>query len=308
MAELFEDASEIGTRARKSIPEARDRWQSRLLAPILAAAILAFIAFGLLATGEQGGRYKIAGVSLALAAVVALMRSATVGGALSGAIACFCMTWWTRDLQSPLGHSALAPLIALSAFIFASTRAGRQQKQLRSLEERRGGRTSAQVLANLGVAALVVTPLGAYASALVGLHLPVAPLLLSAACLAALAEATADTVSSEIGQAFGNRTYMLTSLRRVHRGTDGGVSLPGTAAGVAGALFVVLIGSWSLRLDGRIGALVLLATVIGFAADSLLGATLERRGWIGNDVVNLSSTAAAALSLFLLARVTSAFQ
>jgi uncharacterized membrane protein len=41
--------------------------------------------------------------------------------------------------------------------------------------------------------------------------------------------------------------------------------------------------------------------VFGLFFDSLLGATLERRGWLNNDAVNFLSTAsAAALALLLL--------
>lgn len=44
------------------------------------------------------------------------------------------------------------------------------------------------------------------------------------------------------------------------------------------------------------------AGVFGLFFDSLLGATLERRGWINNDTVNFLSTASAAgFALGLLA-------
>ena len=67
-------------------------------------------------------------------------------------------------------------------------------------------------------------------------------------CLAALVEATADTVSSEIGQAFGGRPVMITDLRRVEPGTDGAVTLLGSLAGIAGGAFVAVVGMWALRL------------------------------------------------------------
>jgi uncharacterized membrane protein len=42
--------------------------------------------------------------------------------------------------------------------------------------------------------------------------------------------------------------------------------------------------------------------VFGLLFDSLLGATLERRGWLNNDAVNFLSTAgAASFALGLLA-------
>ena len=289
----------------KTIPETRDRWQSRLLAWLVTSALAVSSAFGLLATGDLGGRYQVAGVSVAFAAMAAALRSATIAGAISGALVCFSLTWWTRDLESPLLHSALPPLFALFLLTFAATRAGRKQKQLRGLAQQKAGRSSAQVLANLGAAALVVTPLGAYVGAVAGLKLPVSAIVLASAALAALAEATADTVSSEIGQAFGRRTYLLTTLRRVHRGTDGGVSLLGTAGGLVAAVAVVLVGGWSLRLPGYMEAIALAAALLGFVADSLFGATIERKGWIGNDLVNFISTIIAAFSTLVLAHLLS---
>ena len=44
-----------------------------------------------------------------------------------------------------------------------------------------------------------------------------------------------DTVSSEVGKAYGQTTYLVTTFQRVPRGTEGAVSLEGTAAGVAAA-------------------------------------------------------------------------
>ena len=307
MAEPSEQPAAKRPRKPHAIPEARDRLQSRSITSVVTFAIVASIVFGALATGDLGGRYKVAGVSLLFAAIAGGMHSATLGGAIVGALTCFCMTWWTRDLESPLLASALPPLLLLFLLTFAATRGGRKQKLARGLAEPTGGRRAAQVAANLGVAALVVTPLGAYVAALTGFALPVDARILSTACLAALAEATADTVSSEIGQAFGRRTYLLTTLRRVHRGTDGGVSLRGTLAGIVAATLVVLVGAWSLHLTAPLQFVALLAGLLGLFADSLLGATFERRGWIGNDLVNLSSTAIAALLALLLARLTSVF-
>jgi uncharacterized protein (TIGR00297 family) len=128
-----------------------------------------------------------------------------------------------------------------------------------------------------------------------------APANLFAVGLAALAEAAADTVSSEIGQVLGGRPRMITTLRPADPGTDGAVSLLGTLAGVAAAVLVALAGTLALG-GGRTMFLVSCAGgVFGLFFDSLLGATLERRGWLNNDAVNfLSSASAAAFALGLL--------
>jgi uncharacterized protein (TIGR00297 family) len=112
--------------------------------------------------------------------------------------------------------------------------------------------------------------------------------------LAALVEATADTVSSEIGRAFGGRPVMVTTMRRVEAGADGAVTLLGSGAGIAGGAAVAVAGGWAMHLHAAAAMIALVAGVSGLFFDSLVGATLERRGWIGNNLVNFASTAFAA--------------
>ena len=155
------------------------------------------------------------------------------------------------------------------------------------MAEGRRGRRASQVAANLGFAGMVA------AGFLVGRGLEVA-------FLAALVEATGDTVSSEIGQVVDSRVFLLTSWRRVEAGTDGGVSLWGTAAGVLAGLVVAGIGVWSLQLTVNEGLAALAGGVAGVFFDSFLGATVERKGILGNDLVNFLSTVFAGLLGFLL--------
>jgi uncharacterized protein (TIGR00297 family) len=120
------------------------------------------------------------------------------------------------------------------------------------------------------------------------------PLLLLAAS-AAMAEAAADTVSSELGQAFSRRALLITSLQTVPPGTDGGVSIRGTASGVlaAGVMSAVCVAAGMIPV--RWASVAVLAGVCGMLVDSLLGASLERGGRLSNDSVNFASTVAAAM-------------
>src|SRR5204863_7334565 len=97
---------------------------------------------------------------------------------------------------------------------------------------KRGGRTASQVLANLAVGAVcaVAFALNGHAIFLLG-------------CVSALAEAAADTVSSEYGQAVSHNPRLITTWNIVPPGTDGAVRLPGTFAGMIAATIVSLIAA-----------------------------------------------------------------
>ncbi len=69
---------------------------------------------------------------------------------------------------------------------------------------------------------------------------PTTRLLGLIACLAAMASALGDIVSTELGQAYGRRTYKLITLERVKSGTRGGVSMEGSIlGGVAVLVFAI---------------------------------------------------------------------
>jgi uncharacterized protein (TIGR00297 family) len=224
-----------------------------------------------------------AAITLAFAAFGRLVRGVTTSGAVAGAIVCFA-------LLMGAGWAGFGALCAVFALTWAATRFGYARKLRLGTAEPRGGRTASQVIANLGVSAVCAV---AYS-----LHQDPRILL---ALGAALAEAAADTVSSEVGQAIGERPRLLTTWDEVSPGTDGAITLAGTAAGLLGALLVSSAYVWSASLGWREGLICASAGLMGTFADSLLGATAERRGMIGNNTVNLCSTLVAAVLGFLLA-------
>jgi len=118
---------------------------------------------------------------------------------------------------------------------------------------------------------------------------------------AALAEAAADTMSSEIGQAFGGTPRLVTNWSKVAAGTNGAITLAGTLAGVAGAVTVGLVSVLIGLFAWRVLPICAGAGIAGMVADSLLGATVERPGLLGNNGVNFISTLmSAALAIILL--------
>jgi uncharacterized protein (TIGR00297 family) len=284
---------------RKAIPEGRDRWQSRVLVwvmvPVLCVLVARVIRFG--AMNDASWEFfliRALAISLVFGLTAYALKAATPAAAVCGSMICLLLTIYTGIvIESPL-HSALTPLIALFLLTFMATKAGRKRKIQRGLAESRKGKTAAQVIANLGVAALFSSPIGNWASQSAKGPSLDSYWVLCIVILSALAEATADTVSSEIGQAYGGRPFLLTTFRTVEPGTDGAISLVGTAAGIFAAAIVAGIGAWSMHLHRDQFCFAFAAGVAGLFFDSLLGATVERKGWIGNDLVNFFSTAFAA--------------
>ena len=244
------------------------------------------------------------GLSLLLGLVVFHLRAATPGAAFTGAAITANLMFSTASPPYQPWRTALMPVVLVFLLTWIGTRLGRERKERLGTAERRQGRSAAQVAANLGVAALVSSDLTQSWLADTGWFSQAgqAPMLLFAAGLAALAEAAADTVSSEVGQVLGGRPRMITTLRRVEPGTDGAISLAGTLAGVAAAVLVAVAGSLALGGGAAMFWIGCAGGVFGLFFDSLLGATLERRAWLNNDAVNFLSTAsAAAFALGLLA-------
>jgi len=159
------------------------------------------------------------------------------------------------------------------------------KRRLGLAEANKGRRTTGQVLANAGVAAALGLVAWRYPAAA-----PLARLMLAGS----LGAATADTLSSELGNVYGRRYYNILTFRPDTRGENGVVSLEGTLLGLAGnavvTSFYCLCFGWSAAFGW-----LLLAGTAGNLLDSVLGATLERRGVLGNDAVNTLNTLAGAL-------------
>ncbi|MBZ5704055.1 MAG: DUF92 domain-containing protein [Acidobacteriia bacterium] len=215
-------------------------------------------------------------VTAAFTVLARWVRGVSRTGAVAGAVVCFL-------LYLGAGPGAFLALVSVFALTWITTHLGYQQKQKLGTAEKREGRTASQVLANLGVAAACA---GVYA-------VSARPVFLLAIA-AALAEAAADTVSSELGQATSEKARLITTWEEVPAGTDGGISLTGTLCGIAAAAIVSAVCTLSGLVPWRWFAVALTAGVVGMLADSFLGAWLERRHVLNNDAVNFLSTLAAA--------------
>lgn len=241
------------------------------------------------------------GLSAILGFATYTLRAATLGAALTGAAINASLMYSTSTYQYEFWRTAVIPVLAVFLLAFTATRTGRIKKERLGTAERRLGRSAAQVAANLGLAALVKNRL---LEGWAGAHgwTTRAGGTLFVLALAALAEAAADTVSSELGQVIGGRPRMITTLRTVEPGRDGAISVAGTAAGVMAAVVVAAVGALAVSGGPRMFWVAIIGAVAGLVFDSLLGATLEQRGMLNNDAVNFLSTLCAALVAWPLAR------
>ncbi|MEB3199594.1 MAG: TIGR00297 family protein [Synechococcaceae cyanobacterium] len=197
----------------------------------------------------------------------------------------------------PRGWLAVVAYLAAGSLV---TRLGWRRKQEAGVAEARGGRRGP---ANVWGSALVGCGLGLLASVSPPGWQPVLLLGFAASFSAKLA----DTFGSEIGKRWGRTTLLITTLRPVPPGTEGAVSLEGTAASLlGGALMAAMMlglgllqgwGSWLL-----VTGVALLATLL----ESLIGATLQQRlPWLSNELVNGLQTAIAAVLAVALALASS---
>jgi uncharacterized protein (TIGR00297 family) len=234
-----------------------------------------FLAYG---WASSPARLAIAAaVTVGFALLARLLRGVNRSGMFAGGAACFL-------LYAGAGPSAFAALVALFLLTWAATRLGYRRKQELGIAERGDGRNAWQVLANLAVAAIAAVVFGATGNR-----------GWLAVAAAGLAEAATDTVASEVGQCRSQTALLITTWKPVPAGTDGAITMAGTIAGTVAGLMIAAVAALAGMLPHAQVWIPVVAGFIGMLVDSILGATLQRRGWINNEAVNLFGTLAAGM-------------
>lgn len=116
------------------------------------------------------------------------------------------------------------------------------------------------------------------------------------AYMGTVATATGDTLASEIGTTAKGKPRMITTLKLSEPGADGAVSSLGELAAIFGSAIIGVLG-YALGISSDFLLSVLITTAGGFFGtniDSLLGATLQKRGLLSNSGVNFAATFAGA--------------
>jgi uncharacterized protein (TIGR00297 family) len=277
----------------ESLPTTLD---DNLTVPLTAALVLPLLdmaAPALLLTRVDLGERLLWGLAInaAIALLAFVVHSIDALGALSAIVIGTAIT-------VGLGLPGLAVMVAFFVIGTAATKIGYRVKAARGIAQEKGGaRGWRNAWANGGVPALLAL--------LAGLHeAPETRLLLTLAYAAAVATAAADTCSSEVGKAYGRRTFLITTLRPVPPGTEGAVSLEGTLGGMLGGFIVAAVGASLGLFSWPVAGLVGLAGLLGSLAESVVGTVAEREGWMGNDALNALNTAMGAGLAVLLVHIT----
>jgi uncharacterized protein (TIGR00297 family) len=258
----------------------------------IAIALLARADFTIFFGDPGVGRRAAVGlaVNVAIAALAYLARSIDRAGAISAVVIGTVIT-------AGLGLRGLAVMIAFFVVGSAVTKLGYRLKAQRGIAQEKGGaRGWRNAWANGAVPAALAL--------LAGFAPPDERALFALAYAAAVATAAADTCSSEVGKAYGRRTFLITTFEPVPPGTEGAVSLEGTVGGLIGALVVAGVGTAAGLYGPGAAVMVAIAGLLGSLAESLLGTVAERRGWLDNDLLNAVNTAIGAALVMLMARVT----
>ena len=205
--------------------------------------------------GELGGtRLLVAiGVNAAAAALMGGLRVVSGSGAVAGGIAGFLVLLFG-------GWPAYGLLWSFFLLGTLATKLGYRRKKAAGVAQADSGRRgAAHVAANCLVPASLL---------LLGVR--------SVGYVGAFAAALADTLGTEIGTLFGRRPFSPLTLRPMEPGTPGAISVPGTAASLAGAVVIAAAGVGLGLASPRLAVAAAAGGFAGALTESVLSAMGRR--------------------------------
>ncbi|WP_456468327.1 TIGR00297 family protein [Archaeoglobus sp.] len=121
----------------------------------------------------------------------------------------------------------------------------------------------------------------------------------ASAFVASVAAALADTVASEVGKA-ENNVYLITNLKKVEPGVSGGISFKGELSALIASFLTPLLAFLIGIISIHAAIIAAFSAFIGVHIDSILGATLEKKGYLTNSGVNFLATLFAGAICYVL--------
>lgn len=109
------------------------------------------------------------------------------------------------------------------------------------------------------------------------------------ASIVSINAAFADTFSSEIGKLSKKTPVLITTFKKVEKGTQGGI----TFLGIFAAIIISFISALFFHIAGYSKTFLIvlfIGGIIGSIVDSYIGAVIERRGIFNNNQTNFLAT------------------
>lgn len=224
------------------------------------------------------------------------------GLSVSGIFAAFLLGTLTWRAFGPTGFLLVAAYFVIGT---AATKLKISQKEALGVAEKRRGRRGPGSVIGSSAAGCVCAFLSIY-----GIGGEAFSHLWRLGFVASFCTKLSDTVSSEIGKAYGKTTYLVTTFKVVPRGTEGAVSVEGTAAGLMASILLAAVACFMAEIDVPEAFVCVIASQIANLGESIIGAALQdKKGfqWLNNDVANIinisvGSILAVTMQQFLLWR------
>lgn len=212
-----------------------------------------------------------------------LTKSGCISAAIMGVVigVCGSLSW-------------LLLLIVFTLLGFAATLIGLSRKREKGLQEGTHGERDYRNVLGVGLPCCVFAVINIITQDAHYYYMMIA-------YISTIAVAAADTAASELGTK-DSKVYLITTLRRVEPGTDGGISRFGTMVSLIASIVVTIVGWGVINLSyNDIFILIPMAAgFIGCMLDSVVGATLETWGYVnkyGNNCI--TGIAGAAIGVLI---------
>ncbi|KAK6946606.1 Protein of unknown function DUF92, TMEM19, partial [Dillenia turbinata] len=220
------------------------------------------------------------------------------GLSMSGIASAFLLGTLTWRAFGPPGFLLVATYFVIGT---AATKLKLAQKEAQGVAEKRKGRRGPGSVIGSSAAGCVCAYLSIF-----GIGGEAFTQLWQLGFVASFCTKLSDTVSSEIGKAYGKTTYLVTTFKVVPRGTEGAVSVEGTFAGLLASILLSIIGCLTGQIDAPEAAICIVASQIANFGESILGASFQDKEgyrWLNNDAVNIINISVGSVLAVLMKQI-----
>ncbi|KAL3503074.1 hypothetical protein ACH5RR_037523 [Cinchona calisaya] len=217
------------------------------------------------------------------------------GLSLSGIFAAFLLGTLTWRAFGPSGFFLVAAYFVIGT---AATKVKMAQKEAQGVAEKRKGRRGPGSVIGSSAAGCVCAVLSIYEIGGKAFYL-----LWVLGFVASFCTKLSDTVSSEIGKAYGRTTYLVTTFKVVPRGTEGAVSVEGTLAGLLASILLASVGCLMGQINLPEAIICVVASQIANLGESFIGAEFQGKEgfrWLNNDAVNIINISMGTILAILM--------